>query len=78
MTQDEIISKLIEDTSIEGNTTALALSKLQCMQDSRTSSKIVGLAGSAVMATVFGSIVFIDVITVVAKLWYRHKYLYTK
>ena len=78
MTQDEIIAKLIHDTSIGENITALEANKLKCMTDSRVSSKIVGLVGTAIISSVFGLIVFIDVSTVVAKVWQARKTIYTK
>lgn len=62
MTQDEIIAFLIIQTEIPSNSTASSFNKYHCMEDSRISSKIMGLIGSIIIATVFGILLTVDLI----------------
>jgi len=61
MTQAQILAHLEKETAIQENATARYRAKYECRADSRTSSKILGLMGSAIVATVAGVVALTDI-----------------
>jgi len=61
MTKAQIQAYLEKETAIQVNTTARYRAKYECRADPRTSSKIIGLMGSAIVATVAGVVALTDI-----------------
>jgi len=61
MTQSQILAHLEKETAIQVNTTARYRGKYESRDDPRPSSKLVGLIGTAIFASMFGLIALTDV-----------------
>ncbi|KAL4224907.1 biological adhesion [Mactra antiquata] len=72
MTPDEIVHQLIKDTKIDVKKTGKALQKLNCLEDSRESSKVIGTAGTIFISVIFGLIVILDCFSIFPKCQSKH------
>ena len=55
MTKAQILAHLEKETAIQANKTARYRGKYECRDDPRPSSKLVGLIGTAIVASMFWS-----------------------
>jgi len=61
MTKAQILAHLEKETAIQANKTARYRGKYECRTDPRPSSKLVGLIGTTIVASMFGLIALTDV-----------------